>query len=116
MNEEQHWSVRFLLGTINIELVFAAVLLCSFPVHDVLAGLHILTDRCGRRANIRRSGRGRRSKIKNCRKRRKRTRIVADAAITASFTSSVVSSTWSVDSEVNDVEPGIGFTWILMAG
>ena len=48
-------------------------------------------------AKVRRSGDGRCSKIRKWRNRRNRTRIVAAAAMTASFTSSVVSRSWSVD-------------------
>ena len=68
-------------------------------------------------ANARRSGDGRCSKIRKWRKRRNRTRIVADAAMTASFTSSVVSSSWWVDRSVESAAgTGIGFTLILAAG
>ena len=49
-------------------------------------------------------GEGRCSKIKKCRKRRNRTKTVAAAAITASFTSRVVSRNWSGR---RSVDPGI---------
>ena len=48
-------------------------------------------------ANVTRSGHGRCSKIRKCRNRRKRTRIVAAAAMTASLTSKVDHSTCSAD-------------------
>src|SRR5262245_16634150 len=55
-------------------------------------------------ANVRRSGQARRSKIRMWRKRRYRTSIVARAAITASFTMSVVSRICSAD---RNFSPGI---------